>query len=260
MKYNKLCLILLIFNLHNLLSDSLKLTSNFQSTKRNSIKMAVNNNLFANTLRVAGPIVFTSMQLSSVQTARKIIQDKSVNNFSPLPFVSLLTNCVVWTLYGMLKADLTVLIPNFTGILAGLFGVITFHRFCKSSPNGLYLLATIIVLTASNFAYFKNPVPIGLIGCGLAVVLSGSPLATVGTVIKSKSTEALPFLNSFTTWLNALTWLLYGTLIAHDVMIYGPNLMGFILASIQMMLFVIYGFPKSSSTIQKSEELKPFIG
>lgn len=89
----------------------------------------------------------------------------------------------------------------------------------------------------------KNASKIGLIGCSLAVVLSGSPLATVGTVLKDKSTAALPFENSLSTWLNALCWFLYGTLVAHDIMIFGPNGMGLGLASIQMLMFVLYGLP-----------------
>ena len=89
----------------------------------------------------------------------------------------------------------------------------------------------------------RNASKIGLIGCSLAIVLSGSPLATIKTVLKDKSTAALPFMNSFSTWLNAMCWFLYGILVAHDVMIFGPNGMGLALASIQMLMFVLYGLP-----------------
>lgn len=159
-------------------------------------------------------------------------------------------------LYGLLKKDLTVLVPNATGILAGLFGVISFHRFTRSPPVKLYLAAAAIAAAAVKLFTDGSASSIGLIGCGLAVVLSGSPLATVSTVIKEKSTAALPFLNSFTTWLNGLTWLLYGSIIAHDVMIWGPNLMGFVLGSVQMMLYFIYGMPPPKN----KHALKPFVG
>jgi solute carrier family 50 protein (sugar transporter) len=201
------------------------------------------------------------MQISSVKTALKIVEDKSVNKLSALPFVALLTNCIVWSLYGYLKWDFTVLIPNFTGVLAGLFGTICFHKFCSTVPAKLYTISTAVVAAAALFATRRDASSIGLIGCTLAVILSGSPLATVGTIIRDKSTAALPFLNSFTTWLNALTWLLYGSLIAHDVMIYGPNFMGFVLSSIQMLLFAIYGMPPVINKEESSkDEMKPFIG
>ena len=215
-------------------------------------------------LRVAGPIVFSTMQFSSVKTALKIVEDKSVNKLSALPFVALLTNCIVWTLYGLLKQDLTVLVPNFTGTLAGLFGTLCFHKFCITVPTRLYTLSALIVALAITFLFRQDASSIGLIGCALAVVLSGSPLATITTVVREKSTAALPFLNSFTTWLNAFTWLLYGILIAHDIMIYGPNFLGFVLSSIQMLLFAIYGMPPAAVTSNKdtydSGEMRPFIG
>ena len=60
----------------------------------------VESKLFASALQVAGPAFFLSMQATSVKTALNIIADKSVRSLSPLPFVSLLTNCVIWTFYG----------------------------------------------------------------------------------------------------------------------------------------------------------------
>ena len=55
----------------------------------------------------------------SVKTALKIWSDKSVGSFSVFPFLSLLTNCVIWSFYGYLRSDNTVLIPNAIGVLAG---------------------------------------------------------------------------------------------------------------------------------------------
>ena len=60
----------------------------------------VESKLFTNVLQVAGPAFFLSLQASSVKTAFDIIEDKSTRALSPLPFVSLLTNCAVWTFYG----------------------------------------------------------------------------------------------------------------------------------------------------------------
>ena len=66
-------------------------------------------------LRIAGPAFFLGMQGSAVKTAMTIMAEKSVGPLSPFPFVSLLTNCVIWGYYGMLKKDLTVMVPNAIG-------------------------------------------------------------------------------------------------------------------------------------------------
>jgi hypothetical protein len=55
---------------------------------------------------------------SSLKTIKEIKKNESVGDLSPLPFVSLATNCVVWDCYGFLNNDMTVLLPNLTGAMA----------------------------------------------------------------------------------------------------------------------------------------------
>jgi solute carrier family 50 protein (sugar transporter) len=205
--------------------------------------MVVQSLILSNVLKVAGPAFFLGLQSSSVNTAVSIFAQKSVGKLSPVPFISLFTNCVIWTYYGLLKKDNTVLIPNVIGCFAGAGCVLTYQKFTQESPISLYIGSFLILAISTYLALQGNWKILGSIGCALAVAVSGSPLATVGTVLKDKSTAALPFLTSFTTWMNAFSWSLYGILIANDPMIYGPNLLGLALASIQMSLFVLFGLP-----------------
>ena len=95
--------------------------------------------------------------------------------------------------------------------------------------------------------YFREQVDIlGLIGCFLSVMLSGSPLVVIKDVVKSKDTSALPFGISCVLFLNSLSWMTYGYFVASDPFIYGPNALAFILTSIQMSLFALYGFPSKN--------------
>jgi solute carrier family 50 (sugar transporter) len=203
-------------------------------------------------LRVAGPAFFLGMQGSSVLTARGILEDKSVGQLSPLPFVSLLTNCIIWSFYGLLRKDSTVLVPNAIGIVSGLGCVLAYQKHAPSFPTTLYAGASLIVLVSTLLASMGNYNLIGSIGCGLAVIVMGSPLATLKTVIQSRSTAALPFPTSFMGFCNSLSWSAYGLLVANDVMIYGPNLVGLFLSSIQMLLFAVFGLPPSRAALPKS--------
>lgn len=193
-------------------------------------------------LRSSGPALFASLQLSTINTARKIIVTKSVGQLSPLPFTSLCTNCIVWTLYGAMKHDLTVFLPNASGILVGLWCAMIYQRFSNDSPYLLYAFSSVVVLAAVIFATMNRASLVGVLGCILSVLLSGSPLAVVKTVLKEKSTAALPFSTSAIMWLNSLCWLLYGILIADDLMIIGPNALGLFLSTLQMLLFLRFGF------------------
>jgi solute carrier family 50 protein (sugar transporter) len=178
------------------------------------------NKAFVTALKSAGPAFFMGMQATSVQTAMGIMAKKSVGQLAPLPFVSLLTNCVIWTYYGILKSDKTVLIPNFFGVLAGAFCVQAFHRNKGStSLKNLYLGAGTLIAASTALAATGNAAMLGYLGCAISVVMMGSPLAVMGTVIKTKSTAALPFATSAVGWVNTLSWTSYGALIAKDPMV-----------------------------------------
>lgn len=203
--------------------------------------------IFTYTLKIFGPFFFIALQCASVLVALDVWKARSTSNLSPLPFLSQLVNCIVWGIYGLLRHDVTIFWPNFVGFWAGLFTVVIFHRYCKKKPMFYYGVFCLPFFVCIEFARENNDFKVGVLGCTLAVIVSGAPLATIKTVIKEKSTAALPLLPSVFTWMNAFCWFLYGYLIVDDIMIYGPNSMGLLLASIQMFLYILYGFPPSYS-------------
>ena len=89
----------------------------------------------------------------------------------------------------------------------------------------------------------SNTVVLGSIGSALAVATSGSPLAVIRTVIRDETTDAMPFKTSFFFFLNAISWLCYGLFVSNDIMVYGPNALGLVLASVQMAMYIKYGMP-----------------
>ena len=138
---------------------------------------------------------------------------------SAFPFVSLLTNCVIWTYYGLLRSDMTVLVPNALGILTGTGCILGYHKYAVQKPSSMYAVAAALIAFASVLAFQGNHKLLGSLGCILAVILTGSPLVTLQTVIKEKSTAALPLFTSTAGWLNSCSWSLYGLLVAHDPMV-----------------------------------------
>ena len=205
--------------------------------------------MFTYTLKIFGPFFFIALQCASVLVALDVWKARNTYNLSPLPFLSQLVNCIVWGIYGLLRRDVTIFWPNFVGFWAGLFTVVIFHRFCKAKPIIYYGIFSLPFLLCIEFSRENNDFKVGVLGCTLAVIVSGAPLATIKTVIREKSTAALPLLPSVFTWMNAFCWFLYGYLIVDDIMIYGPNSMGLLLSSIQMFLYIMYGFPPPYSQL-----------
>ena len=105
----------------------------------------------------------------------------------------------------------------------------------------LYRIAFAVLGVSIGLFMQKRPYELGLLGCLISVALMASPLAAMGTVLKERSTSAMPFVVSVLTTLNVLTWLAYGLLVADDVMIYGPNVAGIVVCGIQMALYVRFG-------------------
>jgi hypothetical protein len=66
----------------------------------------------------------------------------------------------------------------------------------------------------------------------------------------------MPFATSLATFLNALSWSLYGVIEVNDPIVYIPNSIGLFLACIQLSLFVIYGFPPTVAAIEDYTEIK----
>lgn len=215
--------------------------------------------IFNMALQVAGPMFFVFLQFSSLQTAWKINMQKSVGNFSIIPFASLFTNCIIWTLYGLLKHDSTVLLPNLSGAIVGAYCMFIYDTNFKLSDTTLetvltstanqlsptllhyYLLVVAICALNIYFAIQRQTEIIGYIGCLLAVILSASPLAVIRTVLREQNTSSMPFTTSLVTWLNNLSWILYGKLIANDKLIYAPNILAACFSSLQLLLFIKFG-------------------
>mmetsp|Transcript_24518 Transcript_24518/g.40873 ORF Transcript_24518/g.40873 Transcript_24518/m.40873 type:complete len:223 (+) Transcript_24518:39-707(+) len=212
-----------------------------------------------NALGCFGPAFFMGLQLSSVQTALRIREKKSVGDLSPIPFLSLLTNSLIGTMYGILKNDPSLIIPNLTGAMAGAGCSAVYTKYSLRPTTRWNLVSVAVILLSAAVAWKRKANILGGIGCILCMLLLSSPLATLRTVIHDKSTEALPFWTSLTTWCNSLSWGLYGLLVIHDPIIYGPNFVGFFFACIQMSLFGIYGLPKRmTSTRADASFLKQF--
>ena len=157
-----------------------------------SASAAPSSSLVAIALRCAGPLLFMGLQLSQLRTALSILSARSVGQLSSAPFLSLLVNCIVWGLYGTITKDMTILVPNGSGMIIGAVCCLIFHRHqpIPSSSTTIGLIAVLIAI----YCYMAGDIrSIGVLGCIISIVLSASPLAVIRIVLKTKSTSSLPF-------------------------------------------------------------------
>ncbi|XP_009614916.1 bidirectional sugar transporter SWEET12-like isoform X2 [Nicotiana tabacum] len=205
---------------------------------------------WAFTFGVLGNIVSFFVFLSPLPTFYKIYRKKSTEGYQSIPYVVALFSAMLWIYYAFLKSNTTLLIT-----------INSFGCFVETIYVGFYLfyapkkarVQTVKLLLLSVFAgfgaivlvtqfLFKGVVRVQVVGW-ICLVFSlcvfVSPLCIMRQVIKTKSAEYMPFFLSVFLTLSAVMWFFYGLLLK-DFNIAIPNVLGFILGILQMVLYVMY--------------------
>lgn len=209
---------------------------------------------YAEMLGLAPLGMFFFLQMSPMATVQGIKRDKTVGNMSPLPYITLGTNCVLWTAYGLLQSDPTLIAANGMGVILSSYYTSVYAKHTNSDMSQYYIGGAGF-LAAAGIGYVAVPTLgittgidfLGIMGNLIAVAFFASPLAVIKTVLRDKSTTAMPFVVTVATTLNCVAWASYGLLVAHDPYVILPNIFGFGLAMVQLSLFARFGIAKSST-------------
>ncbi|KAH9322093.1 hypothetical protein KI387_016732, partial [Taxus chinensis] len=155
------------------------------------------------------------------------MKSKSTEQFSGVPYVSTLMNCLLSAWYGLpfvSPHNLLVSTINGTGALIETVYVLLFLIYApkktKAKIAGLFLLvvgAFAIIALVSVLALHGHT---RKIFCGFAatifsICMYASPLSVMRLVIKTKSVEYMPFFLSLFVFLCGTSWFIYG-LLGHD--------------------------------------------
>ena len=221
-------------------------------------------------LKAAATCAALAIYYTPLQTARKIRRDQNVGALSPLPFACIVANCTVWVLYGIIGRDWVPMVAsNAVGVASGAYCLGVFIRFAKPPAK---TFATQLRLLVAGFAIFvalqarlaawrgapkkvhhSSPYPLdvdgetrdalGLLGVGACVVMFASPLSTLATVWRTRSTASLVPAVTVASAACSVLWALYG-LLEGDAYVWGPNVAGVLCSAAQGLLFLLFGCPK----------------
>ncbi|OAY27732.1 bidirectional sugar transporter SWEET17 [Manihot esculenta] len=213
---------------------------------------------------VIGNVISVLMFLSPAGTFWRIVKHGSTEEFESLPYVCTLLNAALWTYYGIIKpgAFLVATVNGF-GILVEIVYVTLFLIYAplKMRAKTWILLglldvgfpAAAILVTRLALQGQVRIDATGFMCAGLNIVMYGSPLAAMKTVVTTKSVEFMPFLLSFFLFLNGGVWTLYAFLTT-DYFLGVPNGAGFLLGAAQLVLYAIYRNAKPSRNVSDGLE------
>ncbi|CAN0919962.1 Bidirectional sugar transporter SWEET17 [Linum grandiflorum] len=153
----------------------------------------------------------------------RIIKKGSTEEFESLPYICTLLNASLWTYYGSIKpgAYLVATVNGF-GILVEIVYVALFLCYAPTKMKAktgamvgvlnVGFLGAAVVATWVALEGEARINAIGFLSSALNIVMYGSPLAAMKTVITTKSVEYMPFFLSFFLFLNGGIWTVYALL------------------------------------------------
>ncbi|WJX32797.1 hypothetical protein P8452_21082 [Trifolium repens] len=201
---------------------------------------------------IIGNVIAGCMFLSPLPTFVGICKKGSVEQFSAIPYLATLMNCMVWTLYGLPMVhphSILVVTINGAGCVVEIIYLTLFLIYSDRKKRlkvflGLFLelifisLLTFVSLTVLHTVNKRSAV-VGTICMLFNIGMYASPLSIMKMVIKTKSVEFMPFFLSLASFGNGVSWTIYA-LIPFDPFIAIPNGIGTMFAVVQLILYATY--------------------
>ncbi|XP_022965409.1 bidirectional sugar transporter SWEET17-like [Cucurbita maxima] len=206
---------------------------------------------------VIGNIISVLFFLSPVKTFWIVLKKRSTEEFDSLPYISTFLTAALWAYYGLIKPDGFLIVSvNIFGISLQICYLTIFLLF--SPPNMRVRTATLVAIFNVGFVGATILISylmlhgssrievIGFICAALNIMNCGSPLGIARKVVRTRSVEYMPFLLTLCIFLNSGVWTFYAVLVK-DPYIGVPNLIGFLLGVMQLVIYVIYMNESKSS-------------
>ncbi|XP_012091868.1 bidirectional sugar transporter SWEET2a isoform X1 [Jatropha curcas] len=200
---------------------------------------------------IAGNILAFVLFVSPIPTFRRIIRSQSTEQFSGLPYIYSLLNCLICLWYGMPVVSPGIILVATVNSIGAVFQLIYLSIFIFYADKGRKLKMTgllvvvcavfiIIVFVSMNFFQsHARQMFVGYLSVFSLISMFASPLFVINLVIKTNSVEYMPFSLSLATFLMSLSFFAYGML-KFDPFIYVPNGIGTCLGILQLVLYSYY--------------------
>ncbi|XP_026277037.1 sugar transporter SWEET1 [Frankliniella occidentalis] len=193
----------------------------------------------------AASVVTIAQIFSGVFVCKDIVRKGNTKNVQSAPFIGGIGLSVLFFKYADLINDPGMYPVNIVGAVLNIAYLSCFYIYTNEKTDVIKGILKASVFFGSILLYInlENPELVlfrfGIITTVLMLLLVASPLAQLGEVIRTESTECLPFPMILMGTISAFCWLLYGIILS-DAFIQIQNLVAFLLSVAQLSLFVIY--------------------
>ncbi|XP_010492063.1 PREDICTED: bidirectional sugar transporter SWEET15 [Camelina sativa] len=226
----------------------------------------IDHHLLAFIFGILGNAISFLVFLAPVPTFYRIYKKKSTESFQSLPYQVSLFSCMLWLYYALIKQDAFLLITiNSFGCVVETIYIAMFFAYATRDKriSAMKLFITInvavfsLILMVTHFVVKTPTLQVSVLGwicVAISVSVFAAPLMIVARVIKTRSVEFMPFTLSFFLTISAVMWFAYG-LFLHDICIAIPNVVGFVLGMLQMVLYGVYRNSSEKPEMEKKIHL-----
>ncbi|CAI0452050.1 unnamed protein product, partial [Linum tenue] len=206
---------------------------------------------------LAGNLCAFVLFVSPIPTFRRIIRNQSTEQFSGLPYIYSLLNCLICLWYGMPFISPNIILVATVNSIGAVFQFIYIAIFIayadKSKKLKMSVLLVLVFALFAGIAFVSlrfldshtRQLFIGYLSVFSLISMFASPLFIINLVVKTRSVEYMPFFLSLATFLMSLSFFAYGMLkgdgfISASLLMQVPNGIGTILGVVQLALYYHY--------------------
>ncbi|CAL8147549.1 unnamed protein product [Prunus armeniaca] len=177
---------------------------------------------FSTAAGIAGNIFAFVLFVSPLPTFKRIIRNKSTEQFSGLPYIYALLNCLICLWYGMPVVKTGIILVATVNSFGAVFQLVYLSIFITYAERATKLrmlgllgavaviFAFVVFMSLGILEYDDRQTFVGYLSVASLISMFASPLFIIKLVIKTRSVEFMPFNLSFATFLMSLSFSAYG--------------------------------------------------
>ncbi|KAK1665020.1 hypothetical protein QYE76_053179 [Lolium multiflorum] len=180
---------------------------------------------------IAGNIFAFVLFVSPLPTFRRIVRNRSTEQFSAMPYIYSLLNCLICVWYALPFVSYGVVLVATVNTIGAAFQLaytavfIAYADAKKRLKVSMLLLGVfcafglIVYVSMTMFDHKPRQTFVGYLSVASLICMFASPLSIINLVIKTKSVEYMPFYLSLSMSLMSVSFFAYGVLL-DDFFIY----------------------------------------
>jgi solute carrier family 50 protein (sugar transporter) len=205
--------------------------------------------------------IFTSTALYFAPAAAVLsaLKADDIGELNPLPLAIMSVVSVAWLAYGLSVRDPNVALSNIFGCFGSIGYVLGLLPLLQKKKGLLRMTQSVVlagasasltlwtVLGLSGASAAKMSSSLGLFACALTIVLFGSPLSSIKTVLSTRDSSSILGPLTIAQVINTALWTTYG-LAVKDWFVGVPNGVGLVLGFAQLGLKILFPAKKAIPT------------